>query len=60
MIKALCTKAVLNRRLASGQAGVLWDIQAIPYRVFPSPDNLSRCLVGTGKERTTPLPMKPV
>ena len=57
-IKALCTKAVLNRRLASGQAGATWDIQPIPYKVFPSPDNLSRCLVSTGVERTSPLPMK--
>ena len=57
-IKALCTKAVLNRRLASGQAGATWDIQPIPYKVFPSPDNLSRCLVGTGVERTRPVPMK--
>ncbi|HEY5785895.1 MAG TPA: serine/threonine-protein kinase [Microlunatus sp.] len=57
-IKALCTKAVLNRRLASGQAGVTWDIQPIPYKVFPSPDNLSRCLVGTGRERTAPIAMR--
>lgn len=57
LIKALCTKEVLNQRLASGRAGVLWDIQVVPYRVFPNPDDLSRCVVGTGKERTSPLPM---
>ncbi|WP_344812666.1 serine/threonine-protein kinase [Microlunatus aurantiacus] len=59
-IKELCTKDVLNRRLASGRAGVLWDIEAVPYRVFPAPDELSRCVVTTGKERTAPLPFKPV
>ena len=35
-----------------------WQIQPIPYKVFPTPDNLSRCLVSTGVERTAPLPMK--
>ncbi|HEY5979412.1 MAG TPA: serine/threonine-protein kinase [Microlunatus sp.] len=57
-IKALCSRAVLNRRLASGRMGATWDIQAIPYKVFPAPDNLSRCLVGTGRERTAPLLLK--
>ena len=60
LIKALCTKDVLNQRLVSGRAGVLWDIQVVPYRVFPNPDSLSRCVFSTGKERTSPLPLKPV
>ena len=60
VIKELCTKAVLNQRLAEGRAGAIWDIQVIPYRVFPDADNLSRCLFSTGKERTSPLTLKPV
>lgn len=60
VIKALCTKDVLNQRLATGRAGVLWGIEVIPYRVIPSSDDVSRCLVTTGKQRTSPLPMKPV
>ncbi len=60
IIKALCTKDVLNQRLATGRAGVLWDIQVVPYRVFPNPDDLSRCVFSTGKERTSPVPLKPV
>jgi serine/threonine protein kinase len=59
-IRALCTREVLNQRLATGRAGAQWQIQAIPYKVFPTADNLSRCLVSTGVERTSPLPMKPV
>ena len=58
-IRALCTREVLNQRLASGRAGAQWQIQPIPYKVFPTPDNLSRCLVSTGVERTSPLRMKP-
>lgn len=54
-IKALCTEGVLNERLASGRMGATWSIQAIPYRVFPSSDDVSRCLVATGKERSKPL-----
>ena len=57
-IQALCTTEVLNQRLATGRAGAQWQIQPIPYKVFPTPDNLSRCLVSTGVERTSPLPMK--
>ncbi|HEU5483539.1 MAG TPA: hypothetical protein VFU98_01430, partial [Microlunatus sp.] len=57
-LKPLCTRAVLNERLAEGRAGATWDIQKIPYRVFPDPDDVSRCLVGTGKERAEPLAMK--
>jgi serine/threonine protein kinase len=56
-IQALCTKDVLNQRLAEGRMGASWQIQPIPYKVFPTPDNLSRCLVSTGVERTEPLPM---
>jgi serine/threonine protein kinase len=58
-IRALCTREVLNQRLATGRAGAQWQIQPIPYKVFPTPDNLSRCLVSTGVERTSPLRMKP-
>jgi len=58
-IKALCTTAVLNSRLANGRAGAQWQVQPIPYKVIPTPDNLARCLVSTGVERTRPLPMKP-
>ena len=57
-IRALCTRDVLNQRLSTGRAGAQWQIQPIPYKVFPTPDNLSRCLVSTGVERTSPLPMK--
>ena len=57
-IRALCTRKVLNQRLSAGRAGAQWQIQPIPYKVFPTPDNLSRCLVSTGVERTSPLPMK--
>ena len=60
VIQALCNKAVLNQRLAEGRAGAVWDIQVIPYRVFPDPDDLSRCVFSTGKERTSPLALKPV
>lgn len=59
LIKQLCTKTVLNQRLVEGRAGATWDIQAIPYRVFPDSDNLSRCLFGTGRERTSPIALKP-
>ena len=54
-IQALCTREVLNQRLSTGRAGAQWQIQPIPYKVFPTPDNLSRCLVSTGVERTSPL-----
>lgn len=57
-IQALCTREVLNQRLATGRAGAQWQIQPIPYKVVPTPDDLSRCLVSTGVERTVPLPMK--
>jgi serine/threonine protein kinase len=57
-IQALCTKQVLNQRLSTGRTGAQWQIQAIPYKVFPTADNLSRCLVSTGVERKAPLPMK--
>jgi hypothetical protein len=54
-IRLLCTPAMLNRRLASGRMGAQWQIQAIPYKVYPTPDEISRCLVSTGEERTKPL-----
>ena len=57
-MQRLCTRAVLNDRLASGKMGATWDIQKVPYRVFPAPDDVSRCLVGTGEERTAPLALK--
>ena len=38
--------------------GATWNIQKVPYKVYPEPDEISRCLVGTGTERTEPLAMK--
>lgn len=54
-IKALCSRAVLTKQLTSGRIGANWQIQPIPYKVFPDADNISRCLVLTGTERTSPL-----
>jgi len=57
-LERLCTRAVLNERLVKGKMGATWNILKIPYRVYPEPDNISRCLVGTGVERTEPLALK--
>jgi hypothetical protein len=57
-MKRLCTRAVLNKRLVEEKMGATWNIQKIPYKVYPEPDDISRCLVGTGNERTEPLAMK--
>lgn len=57
-IKTLCSRAVLTKQLTSGRIGASWQIQPIPYKVFPNPDNISRCLVLTGTERTSPLPLR--
>lgn len=58
VITDLCRKAVLNDRLVDERMGALWQIQAIPYRVFPTADDLARCLVNTGRERTEPLALR--
>lgn len=54
-VQQLCSRAVLNGRLRSGRMRADWDIQPIPYKVVPDSDDLSRCLVGTGGTRTSPL-----
>ena len=55
VIRELCTPAVLDDRLASGRMRVEWEIQVIPYKVFPTTDSVSRCLVNTGRQRSSPL-----
>ncbi|MDN5761172.1 MAG: protein kinase [Microlunatus sp.] len=54
-IMALCSAEVLNQRLRSGRMRADWQVQAIPYKVLPSSDDLSRCLVSTARTRSTPL-----